>query len=186
MDHRYFNLHAVYMQIPSHSEADVTSAVQMLLWGCRVIFCLHYSSLPWSQCWLKHLLFQHTNDSCYGCSLPTPISVSLFWEATSMSKSKSHRDWRIKSYQGPDAVCIQSCHHSSGLPASKYTDRLQKRPFQRGPALFALLPQEIFWHTVKISVLHLHALFSTVSLLSISVCPRGRRKNVDFLFSMKI
>lgn len=42
MDYGYFNVPALCMEIPSHRGADVTSAVQMFLWGCGVIFCLHY------------------------------------------------------------------------------------------------------------------------------------------------
>lgn len=38
--------------------------------------------------WLKHLLLQHTNDSCYGCFLPSPMSESLVWNTITMSKSK--------------------------------------------------------------------------------------------------
>lgn len=39
--------------------------------------------------WLKHLLLQHTTDSCYGCSLPTPMSEILVWNTTTASNSKS-------------------------------------------------------------------------------------------------
>lgn len=183
MDYRYFNLLAVCIQIPSQPEADVTSAVQMLLWGCGVIFCLHYSSLLWSQCWLKHFLFQHTSDSCYGCSLPAPISACLFWESTSMSKSKSHWDWRMKPYQDPDSVCIQSCLHSSGFQVQWKTP---KTPVSEGASPFCSpAPRNILTYCQNLCSAS-HALFSTAPLHSISVCPCGRRKTVDFLFSMKI